>query len=793
MNCTITDITIAGLLHDIGKIIYRSGVLGNHSQLGYDFLKDANLNIPNVETILDCVRYHHSGALKNARLEKKHPAYVVYEADNIASGMERRDEEGSSQRGFSPYVSLQSIFNLINDITVNKTGFPVRTMEKASVFPELMEQQKGMSNAGDYAELKKLIFHYFKEVNYHFETPNILLELLESTSSYVPSSTNLAEVPDISLYDHSKMTAALSAVMFAVFEKKGVESYKAVCMTDNQKTRDEQLFLLVSGDFSGIQEFIYTVSGKGAMKSLRGRSFFLEIMTENIIDELLNLFELSRTNLIYSGGGHFYVLLPNLEQASPKIAAFKEQINRQLIELFGISLYLELQSVPCSANALGNELAQKHKSHNHTGKLFSDVNLKLAHGKYKRYAPDTLESLFDPDSSVNQHLSEGRECGVCKTSSALLHPFRETEDMLVCDACQGFYDLGDRLVRLDNTQQEKEYFVVLKPAEKKEGLLLAGYRHSYHVAFETIEEIQKGYCQYPERYARIYAINNYALGVQYATHIWAGTYNTKNEIGGLAEFSEIANASTGISRIGVLRADVDNLGKTFIHGFEHTGEEKPYQYTTISRYATLSRTMDQFFKKTMNALGKCPEKILCERSCLPGKPKSKSLEGRKLVIVYSGGDDVFIVGAWDEVLEFSLDLYKAFKKFTNDKLHFSAGFGLYPAGYPVKRMAAETGELEESAKKRDGKNAISLLHKTFSWDIFEGTVVNEMMASFDKWFQYENVEKSFSANKMIVGNSFFIACFSYLKILKVIKTALIWPVLLTQWQDVSRQNRRRIE
>ena len=599
MSYTITDITIAGLLHDIGKIVYRSGAFGNHSQLGYDFLKSVNLNIPNVETILDCIRYHHGGALKNARLEKKHPAYIVYEADNIASGMERRVEEGSDQKGFSPYLSLQSVFNLINGITVNKTGFPVRTMEKASVFPELIDQQMGMSNGGDYAGLKALIFHHFKEMNYYFETPNILLELLESTSSYVPSSTNLAEVPDISLYDHSKMTAALSAAMFAVFEEKGVESYKAACMTDNQKTRDEQLFLLVSGDFSGIQEFIYTISGKGAMKSLRGRSFFLEIMTENIIDELLNLFRLSRTNLIYSGGGHFYVLLPNLGEAASKIAAFKGQINRQLNELFGISLYLELQSISCSANDLGNDLVQKHKKHNRTGKLFSDVNLKLIHGKYKRYTPDMLGALFDPDSSVNQYLSEGRECGVCKTSSASLHPFKEIENTLVCGVCQGLYDLGDRLVRLDNPRKWQEYFVVLKPAEKKEGLLLAGYHNSYHMAFESIEEIQQGYRQHPEQYARIYAINNYALGVQYATHIWAGIYNVKNSAGGLAEFSEIANASTGISRIGVLRADVDNLGETFIHGFEHIGDENPYQYTTLSRYATLSRTMDQFLKKQL--------------------------------------------------------------------------------------------------------------------------------------------------------------------------------------------------
>ena len=59
-------------------------------------------------------------------------------------------------------------------------------------------------------------------------------------------------------------------------------------------------------DISGIQDFIYTINNKGALKGLRARSFYLEIMMEHLIDELLEKVELSRANLIYSGGGHAY-------------------------------------------------------------------------------------------------------------------------------------------------------------------------------------------------------------------------------------------------------------------------------------------------------------------------------------------------------------------------------------------------------------------------------------------------------------------------------------------------------
>ncbi len=38
---------------------------------------------------------------------------------------------------------------------------------------------------------------------------------------------------------------------------------------------DDRTLLLVSGDFSGIQDTVYTISSKEALKSLRARSFML--------------------------------------------------------------------------------------------------------------------------------------------------------------------------------------------------------------------------------------------------------------------------------------------------------------------------------------------------------------------------------------------------------------------------------------------------------------------------------------------------------------------------------------
>ena len=84
-------IVIGSLLHDIGKVIYRTGDGRKHSKSGYDYLK--NEVCITDKQILECVLYHHADALKNAAIEKDSFAYITYIADNIASATDRRKKE----------------------------------------------------------------------------------------------------------------------------------------------------------------------------------------------------------------------------------------------------------------------------------------------------------------------------------------------------------------------------------------------------------------------------------------------------------------------------------------------------------------------------------------------------------------------------------------------------------------------------------------------------------------------------------------------------------------------------
>ena len=136
------------------------------------------------------------------------------------------------------------------------------------------------------------------------------------TASRSVASTARDEDRDIPLYDQLKLTAALAACV-----SEYLQQADAFSLPDTPaELRREPAFLLYTTDFSRIQRFIYTVHTEGALRSLRSRSFFLELLMEHYMDELLDGCGLTRTNIIYSGGGHCYLLLPNTATVQQTLA-----------------------------------------------------------------------------------------------------------------------------------------------------------------------------------------------------------------------------------------------------------------------------------------------------------------------------------------------------------------------------------------------------------------------------------------------------------------------------------------
>lgn len=719
-------LAIGALLHDIGKLLYRYNDGRNHSRSGYEYLKDV-VHIEDRE-ILEQVLYHHASLLKNARIENNSLAYITYIADNIASASDRRKTQ-EEEPGFDREMSLQSIFNLLNC-----------NDEKLCYSPEQLNENinypTSVSTGFDeifYGKIVNEIEKNLRGITWNKNYLNSLLEVLEAQLSYIPSSTMKSEVADISLYDHVKLTAAIAASIKEWLDENNISDYKETLFKGATGFYGKKVFLLFSMDMSGIQDFIYTIASKNALKMLRSRSFYLEIFMENLIDELLDYIGMSRSNLIYSGGGHAYIITANTENIKQKIVEFELKINEWLLDEFKTALFLGCGYAECSANELHNEPEGTYRQ------IFKNVSKMISQKKMKRYSAAQIIKLNSEGKKDGT-----RECRVCRRTSKLL------EDDDICSVCNAMIDMSQNILY-------KGFYIVTENPKDKAALPLPFGR--YLVADNRKELLEK-MKQDDSSYIRAYTKNKSYTGFKVVKNLWVGDYTLGDS------FEELAKKSEGINRIAVFRADVDNLGDAFVNGF--ASKKYGEKYMTISRTATFSRKMSMFFKYHINYILENGEFYIADK-------KEEERGKRNATIVYSGGDDVFVVGSWDDVVGFAVDLQKSLKEFSQDTLTISGGIGIYPAKYPINNMARLTGELEECSKKykepekkiglckdcnksgncsreceKKSKNAITLFtppqeksennglsltqDMTFSWKDFENNVVKIKLNFLKKFF-----------------------------------------------------------
>ena len=676
-------IIIGGLLHDIGKILYRDDDGRNHSQSGYDFLKENNIED---KEILEQVRYHHGKYLKYAKIEKNSLAYITYIADNIASGADRREKENATD-GFKKNMALESIFNILNNNHEEMVYRP-QTLDNGGMINFTIEEDVEY-HAEFYHNIILHIQDMLKGIELRDDYINSLLEVLEADLSFVPSSTSKREVADISLYDHLKMTAAIGSCILEYLEENNITDWREELFDRSQSFYEKEVFLIYSIDISGIQDFIYTITSEKALKSLRSRSFYLEILMEHLVDEILEKIELSRANLIYTGGGHAYLLLPNTKKIKDKIEAKEKEINLEWIKKYQNALFLAGGYKECSANALKNEPKGSYRE------IFRGVSDNISEKKMHRYDANEIRLL--QKSGIP---SEDRECRICHRTDGITEEGK-------CKFCTQVENMSNAILCGD-------FFTVVEGEPQENHIALTNNRYLIADSKERL----KNRMQYDNFYIRTYGKNKMHTGFHVATKLWVGDYHTAETLG------ELAKKSLGIERIAVLRADVDNLGQAFVRGFE--SEEMGEHYVTISRTATFSRKLSMFFKYYINGILENGEYFLEDR-------KEKK---RNIAIVYSGGDDVFFMGSWDDVLGAAVDLNHNLEKYTQNTLHISAGYGIYPSKYPVSNMAEETGRLEELSKECPEKNSITLFEKgnTYHWNVLEEKVLGEKFQLIKKFF-----------------------------------------------------------
>lgn len=540
--------------------------------------------------------------------------------------------------------------------------------------------------------------------------------------------------PDTALIDIARSTAAVASAL--------VEDSEA------------QNLYLIAGDLSGIQNFIYTISSDGALKSLRARSFYLELVTEEIVQQLLIELKLPKTSVIYAGGGNLYILgSGNGKQVKKAVQEVSDHFNQWLKQSFQGKVFLALDYV---------ELPTENINKKELSEAWKEVPQKLGKLKHRKFETELHDFLKVKASH--------EPCRVChRDDLPSLKPLNrhEPDSSPACWMCQTMFELGSNLFKIKAIIRSSKSTLKRKFGRGER----LSFPKSYYYLYDEIEVALS------KRDAEgVLLINNWELNHYKnpkAIPLLLGNYgqvihreNDEEKSGFIRanEMTEKAESQGCIPRVGYLRMDVDRLGRIFAEGLR--------KHQNLPRLASLSRQMTYFFKVYLNSLAKKRDQNFFQPLGSPVKSLSES-DRKNLLFIYAGGDDLFISGAWNEVVEFAFDIYQSFRSYTgyNPDITLSGGISLAGAKFPLYQAASESGEAEELAKG-NGRDSLGLFGQALKWKEWLGGVnveLSEILGESDqKDEHYGKVRRYLSQEKEVKVDLFGV--FPFVQILQNLNT-----------------------
>lgn len=640
-------------------------------------------------------------------------------ADRLASG-EREDVEEKQP------LQLLSIFTQLGEQPLTPTHLPITQQSlanKASLFPI-----NGKSNAHEsayhleYSALWKKFAEAASSLIFIEDRKTLISELLHLMAIYTANvpAASYRSIPDVSLYDHSRVMSAIASCL-TVFDDTTVQrlfdSVDAVNGKVNAQSDNTPVACLVEGDISGVQRFIYTITARGATPALRGRSFYLQMLTHAIVHFILEKFSLSTANIIYAGGGHFYLLLP--ANTGPQLEEVQQQLDRIMLQHHNGDLYVALGSTLLTCNDF-----EPNKFSDAWRRAGQAVGVR----KRRRFA-DSASSLF----AVQGHGgNEESECQVCHYEGDDVVEVAKDEDdsakVRKCALCRSLEGLGRDL------RDASQLLMVEIPRASivertchsilaEMGVAIALRRSDGDwTTFPKVAEraLLLGLAEFPARE------DSKGIGDRLQVPIgrglrWSANISPKTKTGVRATFEHLQDAAKGIARLGVLRMDVDNLGWLFSQGFRRKDlkTQQEVNNATLSRVASVSSALSCFFEGWIGEI--CRE---------INRNASDAGQTEPIYTIYSGGDDLFIVGAWSELPGLAKRIRDDFTEYVSQHpmIHLSGGMTLHGGKEPLYQAAEAAGDALEQAKDVTGKNAFTLFNHSVKWYEFTQveTVTSEL-------------------------------------------------------------------
>ncbi len=703
------ELTLVFLLHDLGMIFQRTGhppsgkyreltveELGNagtHSKWSASIAQELGLS----EEVQKVILYHHK------------PEIIKDENAAIARILNRTSSFYSGRVD----LGAESLLSVFSEIKISENNIPRKhflPIQKLDIdhfhFPVGDDENNGKdayeSLWNDFKnELAKLGHDRLSENLYY---------LIKKYTLLIPSASK-----DISLFDHIKTTTAVATCLYRYLEAKPLEILE----------KDEKFFLVISGGISGIQRFIYRVASpqeaqEGMAKRLRGRSFYITLFNDAVASSILDKLGLPEANLIWCSGGNFLILAPNTQELKNKLEEIKQNVNNFLLEKFNSELFLSI---------IANEIRLSEMID--FGKLIEGIDVELSGFKKQKFV-DNLEELF-----AKEEESPYKTCPVCANSIS--------NDGKLCINCDDNEELGKNLAYATHYLK-----AITNEGSDDFDAYLFGIGYKF---IKNKEKIIENICALPEgsKKIQVFKLNDTEfinedlikqcaelnLPVSFGFTFLANTVPDYERQ--VLSFTNLAELSKGSNRIGILKMDVDNLGKIFAHGFSSEGGN-------IARISTTSSMLDFYFSGILNRIcenyyflnyvSEGCEKVVRdveltitqdgteqlkkvyridkkEKACKT-HPEDKIPE---IYINYAGGDDLLIIGPWDSIIYLAKDIRQKFREFTCNNVDISISGGVFISGhkFPIGKAASLSGKVLEKSKNA-GKDRISVFGETVPWD-----------------------------------------------------------------------------
>ncbi len=748
----IEAIVLSGLLHDIGKMYmnvldkefdsaewepYKYKHAFYTKKFFEDFQSDFRYEISRPladhaeDNIIDLASMHHA--------PKTPLQTIIQQADLIANGFasEQNDKKSDDSSKASLLHALFEAIDLSESPREQKYFYDLQSIDLAPdrqvIFPKMEIPTNGNWRAAFKKNLFEPFIKQFKNLASHnfYIYFNSMISLLEKYAWCVPTQFADKAVQDVSLFDHSKVVAAIASCLYSYHSKENTINIDEINNFESDK------FLLVGGDLSGIQNYLFNLvraNIRGLSKILRARSFYITELCNVASHYILMELQLPLCCNLMEAGGRFILIVPNTDWAKGKLKEvydtqlswFKSKFAGELT--INLSWDVSLRSKDFSIETFPEKLNELNEAIE-LKRIQKYIN-QLQPGK--KWQADAFK--IDVKEHFESQYGDGN-CGCCgkfpaiKTISKKDLEFQD-RDIKYCKTCADLVDVGKALVNLK----------ILTYSDQQQCGSALSFFNKYYLKFVDEEESIDRSCYLAERVYESKETKKF-LKVKYSANYVPRFQDSDRdelcpkcrikdtcevrdefEAGHIKTYECLATSGLemepdrtirGKNFLGILRADVDRMGYVLGFGLDHF---------SMSHYTSLSRMINMFFT------GYLPELL-----------KAKF---NNIYTVYSGGDDLFLIGEWKQVIDLAKQLNQDFRNFTcqNKDMHLSAGIVVVKPRYPINRAADwAKRELEKSKERsnqlaKENRNQFTMFDTTVGWKDFEklmeyANILNENLLS----------------------------------------------------------------